>query len=175
MSAERVPIEKQFVLETQVPMYQVPQSMQDRFDIRFSFLNTERDRLGIPLPGGRVRVLKADESGTPRFLGEDRMRHTPEGDTVRLTIGKAFDLTAERTQKSFRSGDKSMEVGYELVLNNRKKEKARLVVREKFGGDWTVVSQTESGKRVDSTTQEYVVDLAAGATRTFNYTVRVSY
>lgn len=171
MDASSIPVTKSYVLQSAVPINQMRTSQADRFDIRLSFDNT----LG-PLPGGRVRTFKSDETGTARLLGEDTMPHTPSGETVEITIGKAFDLIAERTQTRFRrTGDRSSEIGYEIALRNRKDEKVTLVLHEKLFGDWVVIEQTEDGKRLDSTTQEYIVELDAGASRTFEYTVRVEY
>jgi hypothetical protein len=175
MSAERVPVTKSYYLETPAAMYQQPQPMTNHFDIRYSFVNVERDQLGTPLPSGKVRVLLVDKGGIPRFLGEDTLPHTPAGESVQLTVGKAFDLVTDRTQTTFRASDRAMETGYEIVVRNRKKEKVTLVLHEKFAGNWTIISQTESGKRIDSTTQEYVLQLDAGATRTFSYLVRLTF
>lgn len=104
------------------------------------------------------------------------MPPTPAGETVEITVGKAFDLVAERTQTRFRrTGERSSEIGYEIALRNRTDGEVTLVLHEKLFGDWAVIEQTEDGKRLDSTTQEYIVELDGGASRTFEYTVRIDF
>lgn len=45
------------------------------------FENNKANHLGIPLPGGRVRVNEANKSdGALEFIGEDIIQHTPRGD-----------------------------------------------------------------------------------------------
>ena len=37
----------------------------------------------------------------PSLLGEDRIDHTPKNETVRLKLGNAFDVTADKKQTDF--------------------------------------------------------------------------
>ena len=39
--------------------------------------NSKDNRLGLPLPKGKVRVYKADTSGSQQLIGEDWIDHTP--------------------------------------------------------------------------------------------------
>src|SRR5207237_1347038 len=64
--------------------------------------NATEHRLGVPLPKGKVRVYKADASGSQQFVGEDWIDHTPKDERVKIKMGEAFDLVGERTQKAFR-------------------------------------------------------------------------
>jgi hypothetical protein len=45
----------------------------------------------VPLPTGVARLY-----GEGLLLGEDRLRHTPKGELVRLTMGRAVDVIARR-------------------------------------------------------------------------------
>jgi hypothetical protein len=58
-----------------------------------TFANKGGD-LGIPLPGGIVRLYKNDTNGTSQYLGADRIDHTAKNEDVRLHVGDAFDVTA---------------------------------------------------------------------------------
>jgi hypothetical protein len=175
MSVSGVPVEKRFVLESQVATHQMPESSTDRFDIQLSIENVKRHGLGEALPAGKFRVYGAG-TGVPLLLGEDMVAGTPEGEKIEMTIGKAFDLVAERTQKSYRrTSDRTMEISYQIAVRNRREEVATVNLREMFGGNWTIVSQSVTGTRVDSRTQEYVLKLAAGASETLDYTVRIRF
>ena len=59
--------------------------------VRLSFGNNETNGLGVPLPTGVARLY-----GERLLLGEDRLRHTPKGELVRLTMGRAVDVIARR-------------------------------------------------------------------------------
>ena len=50
----------------------------------------------MALPSGKVRVYQRDDDGSLEFVGEDRLDHTPKDEDVRVRIGNAFDITAER-------------------------------------------------------------------------------
>jgi hypothetical protein len=74
--------------------------------------DNREEALGKPLPGGVVRVYAKDSKGAAQFVGEDRIEHTAKNEEVRLRLGEAFDITAERTQLVFnRLADKLTESG----------------------------------------------------------------
>lgn len=55
--------------------------------------STSRDQgLGDALPAGAVRFYQRDSKGSPQFIGESRIGHTPMGSTLRLATGDAFDV-----------------------------------------------------------------------------------
>lgn len=53
--------------------------------------------LGDALPAGTVRVYQRDSRGTPQFVGESRIGHTPMGSDLGLTTGQAFDIKVQST------------------------------------------------------------------------------
>ena len=75
----------------------------------------------MPLPKGKVRVYKADASGSQQFIGEDWIDHTPKDESVKIKMGNAFDLVGERTQKDFKKLASNLyEVEWEIALRNHK-------------------------------------------------------
>ncbi len=59
-------------------------------EIAFS---TSRDQgLGDALPSGTVRFYQRDSQGTPQFIGENGIGHTPMGSELSLRTGDAFDI-----------------------------------------------------------------------------------
>ena len=59
-------------------------------EIAFS---TSRDQgLGDALPAGAVRFYQRDRQGTPQFIGENGIGHTPMGSELSLRTGDAFDI-----------------------------------------------------------------------------------
>lgn len=49
------------------------------------------------VPAGIVRVYMRDESGDPKFVGEDDISHTPSGANIEVRTGSAFDVTVQPT------------------------------------------------------------------------------
>jgi hypothetical protein len=68
-----------------------PRNVESR--IAFS---TSRDQgLGDALPAGTVRFYQRDAQGTPQFIGEKSIDHTPMGSDLSLVTGDAFDITVK--------------------------------------------------------------------------------
>ncbi|MBW1698970.1 MAG: hypothetical protein JRK26_19495 [Deltaproteobacteria bacterium] len=64
--------------------------------VTIKFRNSKENNLGMPLPAGIMRLYKKDTDGSQQFMGEDRIEHTAREAEVRLEIGEAFDVAAER-------------------------------------------------------------------------------
>jgi hypothetical protein len=133
------------------------------------------------MPGGVVRVYKKDSSGNAQFIGEDRIDHTPKNEKVRLKLGDAFDVTAQKKQSDFKRRDAptpwsySFESAYEIVLKNAKKEAQTVVVREPVPGDWTMLEQSQPHTKVAAGTAEWKVQVPAEGSTTLKYRVLVRY
>ena len=54
------------------------------------------------LPAGIVRVYAKDSKGAAQFVGEDRIEHTAKNEKLKLRLGEAFDITAERKQTNYK-------------------------------------------------------------------------
>src|SRR6188768_832928 len=63
--------------------------------------NKQQNQLGMPLPKGTVRVYKSDKSGQKQFIGEDAIQHTPRDEKIRIKLGEAFDVVADRSELSW--------------------------------------------------------------------------
>jgi len=53
--------------------------------------------LGDALPAGTVRVYQRDARGSPQFVGESAIGHTPMGSDLGLVTGQAFDIKVQPT------------------------------------------------------------------------------
>lgn len=137
------------------------------------------DGLGIPLPKGVIRVYKKDSQGNAQFVGEDRLDHTPKNEIVRLKLGNAFDVTANKKQTSFQrlanSGRYTIntESAYEIVLSNAKPEAVIVSVREPMPGDWTIVSESQPHTKRAAGVAEWQVRVPAEGKATLTYRARI--
>ena len=104
MSATQVPIKKEFLLQGQDYYYSGQYSnigSKLKIGVFVNFHNKGKG-LGIPLPKGTIRVYKNDKKGNVQFVGEDQIDHTPDQEHIRLKLGNAFDITAEKKQTDFK-------------------------------------------------------------------------
>jgi hypothetical protein len=139
------------------------------------------DGLGVPLPKGVVRVYTRDSQGNAQFVGEDQIGHTPKNEAVRLRLGAAFDVTAERKQTDFQKlagtgrYNYVFESAYEIVLKNAKPDAVTVTVREPIPGDWSVVSESLPHAKAASDVAEWKVPVPAEGETKLVYRVRVRY
>jgi hypothetical protein len=184
LSSQRVPVAKELVLHGSDYYYRssvggIGQKMKVGVFVQFE--NRESARLGMPMPKGVVRVYKKDSAGNAQFVGEDRIDHTPKNETVRLKLGEAFDVTADKKQTDFRRREPTnrasyvFESAYEIVLRNAKKEATTVVVREPVPGDWAMLDETQRHAKVGSGTAEWRVTVPAEGSTTLRYRVLVRY
>ncbi len=183
MSAAQVPVKKEFLLQGANYYYsgqygELGQKLKVGVFVEF---RNEGEGLGIPLPKGVIRMYKKDAAGNAQFIGEDRVDHTPKKETVRLKLGDAFDLTADKKQTDFKklAGTSRynyvFESAYEIVLKNAKSEAVTVTVREPMPGDWNVVSESLPHAKAAADTAEWKVTVPAEGSATLNYRVRVRY
>ena len=145
------------------------------------FDNKESAQLGMPLPKGIIRVYKKDKAGNAQFIGEDRVDHTPKNETVRLKLGDAFDVTADKKQTDFKklAGSSKynyvFESGYEVLLKNAKKEAITVTVQEPMPGDWQIQSESHPHTKGSSNTAIWKVSVPAEGSTKLVYRALVRY
>jgi hypothetical protein len=184
LNAAQVPVRKELVLNGSDYYYRssagdIGQKLKTGVYVEFA--NRESSRLGLPLPKGVVRVYKRDSAGNAQFVGEDRIDHTPKNEKVRLRLGEAFDVTADKKQTDFKRREQPnpasyvFESAYEVVVRNAKSEAVSVTVREPVPGDWTMLEESKPHARVAAGTAEWRVDVPAGGATALRYRVSVRY
>lgn len=128
----------------------------------------------LPLPAGVARVYRPDEGGRLQLIGEVGLSDTPKGEDVWLPVGRAFEITAQRTQTDYqvRAGGR-YESAWRIVLRNRTEKPVALEVVEQIGGDWRVLSATHKTEKTSATTLTFRVDVPAKGETTLEYRVEV--
>ena len=153
-----------------------------KVDVFVELSNKKEKGLGMPLPAGVVRVYKKDSKGRLQFVGEDNIDHTPEDKIIRLGLGKAFDITADKKQTDFRRlaaadqgspYNQAFESAYEIVLKNAKAVPVTVKIEEPVPGDWAMVEQSDPHIRESSNTAVWRLEIPAKGSRTLSYRVRV--
>jgi hypothetical protein len=184
LSASQVPARKELVLRGSDYYYNSSYGdlgQKLKVSVFVDFDNKEAAKLGMPLPKGIMRVYKKDSQGNAQFVGEDRIDHTPKNETVRLKLGEAFDVTADKKQSDFKTlprpskGNTMFESAYEIVLNNAKKERVSITVQEPIPADWKIIKESHPSQKATSNTAVWKIDVPAEGKVTLNYRVQVKY
>jgi hypothetical protein len=184
LTASGVPVRKELLLKGADYYYtgqygEIGSKMKVGVFVEFD--NKEASKLGMPLPKGTMRVYKRDSAGNAQFVGEDNIDHTPKNETVRLKLGDAFDVTADKKQTDFKvlpnpqKGHNAYESAFEITLKNAKKEKVTVTVQEPIGGDWKIISQSQPHTKLNSHLAEWKVDVPAEGSATLTYRAVVKY
>ncbi|MDT7850022.1 DUF4139 domain-containing protein [Methylophilus sp. VKM B-3414] len=183
LSAQHIPAHKELVLNGSEYYFQGQYPDIDKklkVQVFVEFDNKESSQLGIPLPKGTMRVYKKDHDGTAQFVGEDQIDHTPKNDTVRLKLGNAFDVTADRVQTDFKNLSKQnqppvYESAYTITLHNAKKEAVTVTVQEPIAGSWKILSESQPHQKTSAHQASWKINVPADGDTTLKYRVQVKY
>ncbi|MFD0737808.1 DUF4139 domain-containing protein [Lysobacter koreensis] len=189
-STERVPLfaprptiacERAYVVDADIPQWLPPQPVLEPsfrgqtgalpVNATVSLANTASAGLGQPLPAGRVRVFDGSD-----FLGESALEHTAQGAEIRLEVGKAFDLGAQRENTAFhidRAG-RTVTESFAIKLSNAKPTPVTVRVIEPLPrwSDWQVTASSVPATKKDARHAQFDVAVPAAGETTLTYTVR---
>jgi len=184
LSAAGVTVGKELLISGSQAGFRQPRgALTDKLDVQvyLTLVNAESANLGMPLPEGVMRIYQRDADGNLQFIGEDSIEHTPKNETLRLLLGNAFDLTAEKKQTDFqkRSGtgpwQYEFESAYEIEVRNAKSEPQTVTLREPIPGDWTILSESAPHVKANASTAEWRLEVPAEGERVLTYRTRVRF
>ena len=177
MDAQGVNVVKEYVTASSGSYYiysKIDGEMKQPVAAYLSFKNTKDNKLGDPLPAGVIRIYTADAYGRRQFIGEDRITHTPKDEEVRLKVGEAFDIVAERTQVDFkRKTSRVTESEWKISVRNRKDEDVTVKVQENAGGQWSITESSHKYVKVSATMFRFDVPVAKGQEVVVKYKIKV--
>lgn len=180
LHADNVKVNKEFVLQGHTYYYSNAAGNLGhklKVGVFLKLKNSKEAGAGQPLPAGIMRVYKKDSSGSLQFVGEDRIDHTPENETVRLKLGDAFDVTADKKQTDFKeaawTNGKAYESAYEIKLKNAKDETVTVKVVEPMPGEWEMLEESAPHTKENAHTAVWNVEIGPKASRTLTWRVRV--
>jgi len=179
MSASEVPVDKHFIYHGAADYYRtqygVPVSNQ-KVGVYLELKNSKENRLGLPIPKGRVRVYKADTSGSQQLIGEDWVDHTPKDEKIKIKMGDAFDVVGQRTQKDWKRIASSLyEVEWEISLRNHKQEAVTVEVVEPMPGDWEVLRASHPHEKTQAFTALWKIAVPKDGETKLTYRIRVRF
>jgi len=177
LSADGVGVKKEFLVygvkSYFTRMYRDKNKKQP-VGVYVKFKNSKENNLGMPLPEGIMRLYKKDADGSLQFIGEDRIDHTPKNEEIKLKIGEAFDVVAERIQTDYRRITSVLhESEWEITLRNHKDEDIEVGIIEPLYGSWRVISKSHPYKKTDAFTIRFNVKVPKDGVVKVKYGVRV--
>ena len=178
LSASAVPVRREYLLAGNEYYYrgrygQIGQEIKPAVFIEFE---NKGGQLGKPLPAGIIRVYARDSKGAAQFVGEDHIRHTAKNEKLKLRLGEAFDITAERKQTNFkRIADNNFEVSFRIELRNAKDEAVTVKVQEPLPGEWEIVQETHKHTKESVSVLAWNIGVPAGGSTVLEYTARVKW
>jgi hypothetical protein len=153
------------------------QSEAQHADVVVQFKNSKSTGLGAQLPAGVARVYVRDSEGNPKFVGENRIGHTPQGSDVAVKIGEAFDITVQPTLVKqekvslFRS-----RYSMEYLIRNAKSEATSIDIRQTgLWRDGKVLSESIKSTRIDAYTLSWDVPVGANGETKLTFTVETGW
>jgi hypothetical protein len=179
-NASKIGTQKKYVFDQDSggfrPMIVAQSGTAQKVAVKIEIANTKANGLGMPMPKGKVRVYKKDQDGALEFIGEDNIDHTPKDEKVRVYIGDAFDIVAERKQTNVQQvSDRVQRQSYEISIRNHKDTAVTVTDVEHSFGQWKIISSSQEFSKRDSHTFEFAVDVPANGETKVTYTVEIKF
>lgn len=144
------------------------------------FRNSEENKLGLPLPKGRLRFYRRDDAdGRIEFTGENELDHTAKNELIRVKTGDAFDVVGERIRTNFNGSNRQdfAEEDFEIKVRNRKAEPIRVRIVEHLyrWSNWAITQKSDEFTKKDAQTIEFNVNVGPDAEKVVTYRVRYEW
>ena len=175
LSAGEVPFEQEFRLDGLASLLGRGGEIEPvKAQNLLRFQNQAAAGLGKPLPAGVLRAYSLGGEAPPLFLGEDRIRHTAEGEEVELALGQAFDVTGEARQTAYEQlSSNSFEAAQEVTLRNAKARAVTVKVTGNLPPGWKILDQSANHETETATRVAWSLEVPAGGETVLTYRVRV--
>ena len=143
----------------------------------YQFSNSAKGGLGDQLPAGIVRFYMRDKRGSPQFIGESRIDHTPMGSTLSLSTGDAFDVKIKSAvDKREKLGATRWRTTMHYSLTNALPKAVTVnLIQSGLWGDTRIVTETLKSRRTDADTATWEVSVPANGTAEVNATFESRY
>ncbi|TDR22453.1 hypothetical protein C8D91_0943 [Marinicella litoralis] len=143
-----------------------------------SFKNSTKNKLGLPLPAGRVRVNSIDSTdGSLEFIGEDSIDHTAKNKVITLKLGNSFDVTGKRKQKHYELLKNSITEQFEITIDNQKPTAQWVEISEPLyrWSNWTITHHNTEYEKINSSRIKFKIKVPAESSKAVTYTVQYQW
>ena len=146
-------------------------------DVAVEFSNSNAGGLGRQMPAGIVRVYVKDQAGEPKFVGENRIDHTPQGSDLSVKIGEAFDVTVQPTVVATERASRTR-TRYKMsyLVRNARSQPVTVTIRQGgLGREGTIVDESLKSRRLDAYNLAWDVPVPANGETTLTFTVNTGW
>ncbi|MBM4018983.1 MAG: DUF4139 domain-containing protein, partial [Planctomycetes bacterium] len=175
LTAADVPVTKRYVFEPGGKYWHKRYGQGDLYkaNVYIEFKNSKEQKLGMPLPKGKIRVYKRDPADQDlEFVGEDEIDHTPKDEELKLYVGDAFDIVGEKKVTDRKQAQRWRQESVRIELRNHKAEDIKVLVREHLtAGQWEITARSQDYKKFDASTIEFELPVKANGKAEITYTV----
>jgi hypothetical protein len=135
----------------------------EHVDSVLQFANSRAGGLAAPLPAGAVRIYMRGSDGALKLIGESAIGHTPQGSSLSLRTGEAFDVTVKPTLDARTAVDKKhWRYAMSYVVANAKSEPVTVQLHQyAFPGDLKVLTESQKSRRVSASELQWDVAVPA--------------
>ncbi len=146
-------------------------------DVAVDFSNSSGGGLGAALPAGIVRVYVRDVNGEPKFVGEDRIDHTPQGSELTVKTGEAFDVTVQPTLVAEDKVSKTRSrYSMSYLVRNARAQPVTVEIRQSgLWRDGKVLNESLKSRRIDAYTLGWNVPTPANGETTLTFQVETGW
>ena len=178
LSAVNVPLTREYVSVGGPPVFRVMDGdrQPEQAMVMLRFRNDQETGPGVPLPAGLARVYTRSAGGTARFLGEQRIPHSPVGQPVDVSPGRAFDVTVKREQTDYSqigSTPDVIESAHRLSVANAKDDTVTVRLVEVIPGDWEIMQASTPHEKERADRAVWSVQVPPHETADVTYRVRI--
>ena len=176
LTAADVPVTKRYVFEPEGKYWHERYGTKGEYKVNvyIEFKNSKEQKLGMPLPKGKIRVYKRDPADNDlEFVGEDQIDHTPKDEELKLYVGDAFDIVGEKTVTDRKQAQRWRQESITIQIRNHKEEDIKVLVREHLSGgqQWEITAKSQDFKKIDASTIEFELPVAKNGKADVTYTV----
>lgn len=172
LSAVDIGVKKTYELAYPFSVYNV-EMKSAKPDIYVTFENEIKNQLGKPLPKGTIRLYKEDAKGNMQFVGEDRINHTADKETVRLHLGTSFNLSVDMKRTALKKLSERLQIGtYEVTFKNGSDAAADVQLVLDFPDNFKLMEESQKSERTTSNTLKWIVSVPAKGEATLTYKVQ---
>jgi len=143
----------------------------------FKFTSSSQGGLGDQLPAGTVRVYIRDARGTPQFIGENQIGHTPMGSALAVPTGDAFDVKVKSVvEERTKVNDSRWRTTMRYTLTNARATPVTVdLAQDGLWGDTRISAQSLEGKKVSADRYEWQVPVPANGETQITVTFDTRY
>ena len=180
---QSLPCQRQYIFEGSslranqgmAPNVQREYGMDERQPVK----STLALRVDRALPAGRIRVIQDASDGSPEFVGEDAIEHTPRNEPVSIDLGEAFDMRGERTQTDFQfdKDARTISESFAIRVVNRSAHEQTVTIREHLyrWTQWSIAQSSSKYEKRNADTVDFKIDVPANADTKLTYTAQYKW